>query len=183
MPRLLPFLFLLSLSIALAGVHPARAHELGTIQVSASFREGGTWQVDVAIDEEHIPKVPATRPAGATRYGRIAGLTPELAARLGTFLGALADRSTLAFDGRPAVPETLSADLPPPPADDPFAPPPKLTLHLTGATPPGARAATFATAIPVGSYPVAFRNEGDAMPTRRWQKAGEAGAAFPLSPR
>jgi hypothetical protein len=139
--------------------------------------------VDLAIDEEHVPKLPATRPAGATRHGRIAGLTPEIAARLGPFLGALADRSALAFDGRPAAPETLSVDRPPPPADDPFAPPPKVTLHLTGEIPPGARTAAFATAVPVGNYPLAFWNEGDAMPTRRWQTSGEPGKPFPLSPR
>jgi hypothetical protein len=174
-------LFLIYMTVSI--VPALDAHELGTIQVSASFQQGGTWRVDVAIDEEHIPKLPATRPAGATRYGRIAGLTPEIAARLGIFLAALTDRSTLAFDGRPAAPEKVAVDRPPPPADDPFAPPPKVTLHLSGDIPPGARAAAFSTTIPVGTFPLAYSNEGDAAPYRRWQKEGEAGTAFPLSPR
>jgi len=142
--------------------------------------------VDVAIDEEHIPgpeRLGSTHPAGETRYGPIAGLTPELRARLGIFLSALADRSALAFDGRPAVPESLSVDRPPPSADDPFAPLPKVTLHLQGAIPPGAKTAAFSTAVPVGNFPLAYRNEGDAEPSRRWQKSGEAGTPFPLSPR
>jgi HupE/UreJ protein len=165
---------------------PARAHELGTIQVAATFRQGGTWQVDVAIDEEHIPRLPpraTTRPAGETRFGPIAGLTPELRSRLGVFLSVLVDRSALSFDGRPVTPERLSVDLPPPPADDPFAPRPKVTLHLQGATPPGARTVSFATAVPLGNYPAAFWNEGATEPSRSWQKGGEAGRPFPLSAR
>ncbi len=128
----------------------------------------------------------SVRPAGETRYGPLAGLTPELRDRLGIFLSALADRSALAFDGWPATPESLSVDRPAPPADDPFAPLPKVTLHLKGAIPPGARAATFSTTLPVGTYPLAFVNEGDPAPSRRWQQGGpkgEAGEPFPLSPR
>jgi HupE/UreJ protein len=175
-----PLLLLLSLVWTAL---PARAHELGTIQVTATFRQGGTWQVDVAIDEEHIPKLPARRPAGATRFGPIAGLTPELRARLGVFLSALADGSTLAFDGHAARPQALAVNRPAPPADDPFAPPPKVTLHLQGEIPPGSRAAAFQTTVPVGRYPAGFLNEGEAIPSRRWQASGEPGQPFPLSPR
>jgi hypothetical protein len=176
-------LFLLSLFLVAVLASPAVAHELGTVQVSASFAQDGTWRVDVAIDEEHVPKVAVSRP-GETRYGAIAGLTPELRGRLGAFLSALADRSSLAFDRRKAAPEKLSVDRPAPPADDPFAPPPKVTLHLAGTIPAGARAATFSTAIPLGHYPVAFWNEGDTAPSRRWQQGGEGGGPpFPLSPR
>jgi hypothetical protein len=178
-------LFFFSL-LALALTSSAQAHELGTIQVYVTFHQGGTWQVDVAIDEEHIPRLPAGRPAGETRYGPLAGLTPELRDRLGIFLTALADRSALAFDGRPATPESLAVDRPAPPADDPFAPLPKVTLHLKGAIRPGARAATFSTTLPIGTYPLALVNEGDPAPSRRWQQGGpkrEAGEPFPLSPR
>ncbi|HTQ79710.1 MAG TPA: HupE/UreJ family protein, partial [Thermoanaerobaculia bacterium] len=160
----------------------AWAHELGTIQVTATFEREGTWRVAIAIDEEHIPPVTVARP-GETRFGPIAGLTPPLRARLGAFLSALADRSALAFDGRTVTPERISVDLPPPPADDPFAPPPKVTLHLTGATPPGAHAASFSTTLPLRYYPIAYQNAGDEMPTRRWQEAGKTGAPFGLDPR
>ena len=180
-----PSLLLLSL-LLFSLASPAQAHELGTIQVYVTFHPGGTWQVDASIDEEHIPPIPATRPAGETRYGPIAGLTPDFKARLGTFLSAIADRSTLAFDGRPTVPEALSVDRPVPPADDPFAPLPKVTLHLKGAIPPGAKTATFSTTLPIGSYPLSLTNEGDAIPSRRWPQGGpkaETGDPFPLSPR
>jgi HupE / UreJ protein len=177
--RAIPGLVLLLLSIAL----PAGAHELGTIQAYVTLQAGGTWKLDVAIDEEHVPKVRSDRPVGESRYGRIAGLTPALAARLGTFLSVLADGSTVAFDGRPAAPESVAVDLPPPPADDPFAPPPKVTLHMKGAIPPGARTVAFTTSVPVGNYPAAFVVEGDPLPPRKWQKGGVAGSAFPLPPR
>jgi hydrogenase/urease accessory protein HupE len=180
--RTLLFAFLLPLALT----PPSYAHELGTIQAYVTFQPGGTWKVDISIDEEHIPPLPATRPAGETRYGPISGLTPEWRARLGIFLSALADRSTLAFDGRPAVPEAISIDRPASPADDPFAPLPKITLHLKGAIPPGAKTATFSTTLPIGSYPLALTNEGDAMPSRRWPQGGpaaETGDPFPLSPR
>ncbi len=180
LPLLAPLCFFLLLAL------PASSHELGTIQAYVTFQPGGTWKVDISIDEEHIPPLPATRPAGETRYGPISGLTPELRSRLGVFFSALTDRSTLAFDGREAVPESLSVDRPASPADDPFAPLPKLTLHLKGAIPPGAKTATFSTTLPIGSYPLALTNEGDAMPSRRWPQGGpaaETGDPFPLSPR
>jgi hypothetical protein len=176
------FLFFLLFALT----QPAIAHELGTIQAYVTFLPGGTWKVDITIDEEHIPPLPTTRPAGETRYGPLSGLTPEWRARLGTFFSALTDRSTLAFDGRPAVPEELSVDRPASPADDPFAPLPKITLHLKGAIPPGAKTATFSTTLPIGSYPLSLTNEGDAMPSRRWPQGGpkaETGDPFPLSPR
>jgi hypothetical protein len=181
-----PFPLLAPLCLFLLLALPARAHELGTIQAYVTFQPGGTWKVDISIDEEHIPPLPASRPAGETRYGPISGLTPELRSRLGIFFSALADRSTLAFDGRPAVPEALSVDRPASPADDPFAPLPKLTLHLKGAIPSGAKTATFSTTLPIGSYPLSLTNEGDAMPSRRWPQGGpkaETGDPFPLSLR
>src|SRR4051812_9328135 len=84
------------------GLAPAvRAHEMGSIQVNASFHRDGTYRVDVAIDEERVSGIPAAGPPGETRFGRIAGFVIAVPsseqARLGPFFRALAERSTLAF--------------------------------------------------------------------------------------
>jgi len=172
--------------VSLLGLAPAaRAHELGTIQVTVSFHRDGTYRVDVAIDEERVSGVTGTAPPGKTRYGRISGFTTVVPqaerARLGPFFQTLAERSTLAFDGRPSPPQELAVDRPPAPADDPFAPPPKLTLHLAGSLPPGARAATWAIALPIGSFPIGFQNEGDATLSRQWLEGGHPSRPFQLS--
>lgn len=192
------------MGLALAACLPAAAHELGTIQVEASFRRDATWEVAVAIDETHLtgagasgasassaaPGSPATSPA-PTSAGNpasvspggtppIEGLTPDLAVRLGPFVRSLAAGASPAFDGRPARPARISI-AEPAPSDDPFAPTPRPTLHLSGPIPPGARAFTWSQALPVGSYPLALLNDGDAAPSRQWLKDTGASAPFLLA--
>lgn len=48
--RLLAVLFL-AVSVCL----PLLAHELGLIQVEATFRKDGTYAVDLLVDKEHLP--------------------------------------------------------------------------------------------------------------------------------
>lgn len=164
---------------------PVHAHELGAIQVTATFRHDGTYQVDVAVDDSHLPSsLQPGRADGGTLFGPIAGMTPALQAKAGPFLQALVERSTIAFDGRRVAPRELAVERPaPPPAGDPFAPARRLTLHLRGPIPPGSRAFTWAVAIPLGSYPLALKNEGDAGPAWRWGEGGTASAPFLLAAR
>jgi len=172
----------LALACLAASPAAARAHELGVIQVSAVFERDGTYRVDVAIDEERGPMVAAGVGAEPTPRERALKLpVPADLSQVVPFLQLIAGRSTLAFDGRPAVPETLAVDRPPAPANDPFAPLPRLTLHLKGAVPAGARRAVWTVAIPLGSFPLAFANAGDASPSRQWVIGGRPSRPFALS--
>lgn len=159
--RLLSILFLLL-------AREASAHELGVIQVTATFRGDATYHLAISIDEEHIPELPKPgHPAGETRWGKIAGLTPPLQERIGELAQALADHSEIAFDGRPAPPRSLRVEELPP-TDDPFAPAPRPTLHLEGRIPGGAREFQWSTTLGLGSYALVLQNEGDRTPARQW---------------
>lgn len=176
-------LLALGLLAALAG--PAAAHELGVIQVNATFRPDATYHLAITVDEEHIPPLPApARPAAETRHGRIAGLAgADVTPRLAGFLQALVDRSTPAFDGRAAWPRELRFAPAGPPSDDPFAPAPRPTLHLEGRIPGGARAFTWSTDLPLGTYALVARSEGDAAPARQWLVGPGASRPAPLAAR
>ena len=65
--RVLSYLF--SIGLALLTVPPAAAHEMGTIQAAASFHRGGTWEVAISVDEEHIPPVEGSAPGAAPAHG------------------------------------------------------------------------------------------------------------------
>jgi hydrogenase/urease accessory protein HupE len=167
----------LFLSVAL------QAHELGVIQVTATFRGDATYHLAIAIDEQHIPELPAPgHPPGETRWGRIQGLTPPLQERIGELAQALADHSAIVFDGRPAPPRTLRV-AEPPPTEDPFAPAPRPTLHLKGRIPGGAQTFTWSTTLGLGSYPLALQNEGDPAPARQWLIAPGKSQPFRLAAR
>lgn len=169
------------LGSALTGA-PLAAHEMGTIQVAASFRVDGTWEVAVAVDEEHVP------PAGEADGGNpgnpagppIAGMTPALEARIGPFLRTLAAGAAPAFDGRRVRAERIAIEEPAP-SDDPFAPAPRPTLRLSGAIPSGARSFSWSQPLAVGRYPLALASAGDPAPARQWLRDSQASAPFALA--
>src|SRR4051794_6905243 len=99
----LPFLVCALLLACLAA--PGRAHELGKVQVYTTFQKGGTYRIEMVLDDEHLTAADAGGPAAVTRYGPIAGLTGPLDARLGRFLGQIVDGATVLFDGKPVTPE------------------------------------------------------------------------------
>jgi HupE / UreJ protein len=160
----------------LAGA-PARAHELGPFQVYGTFLRGGTFRLDVKIDDEHLATAQLGGPARATRLGRIAGLRGPTEQRFGRFLSDLADSLTVAFDGVPVTP-TLAME---PQADGGGGAPARATLRVEGWIPGGARAFTFASSLPVKSYPLVLRCEGDESSSWRWMAGGETSAPFQLA--
>jgi hydrogenase/urease accessory protein HupE len=179
----LPALVALAL---LAPARPARAHEMGKLQVTVELRRDATYRVDIAIDEQRVSGFLAAGGGPAeTRYGPIAGFAaavpPAERGQIGPFFRTLAERSALSFDGRLSPPERLWVDRPASPADDPFAPPPKLTLHLAGPIPPGTKAATWRLDLLIGSFPIGFRNEGDAALSRQWLDGESDSRPFALS--
>lgn len=169
-----------SLVLAVLGVlfvlsPAAYGHELGKVQVYATFLADGTYRIDVPVDDDHLAPKDLGGPAGETRYGRIAGLTPEADARYGRFFRSFLDGATISFDGRAVSPRVAIA----PP--DPEAPPGRVTLRLHGPIPGGARAFTWSDSLAIGSYPVVLRNEGDETAVWRWLEGAQASPAFSLA--
>jgi hydrogenase/urease accessory protein HupE len=164
---------ILILAVLLA-VPAAQAHELGKVQVYATFLKDGTYRIDVPIDPEHLARSDKGGPAGETRYGAIQDLAPDMDRQWGTFLRSFVDGATVSFDGRPVEP---TAGIAPP---DPEEPPGRITLWLHGPIPGGARAFTWKNAMALGSYPLVLQNEGDESSEWKWLEKDAESAPFPL---
>ena len=169
---------------AMAAPAAARGHELGPFQVYGSFQRDGSFRLDVRVDEEHLQASQLGGPARPTRYGRIAGLAGPAEQVFGRYLGDLADSFTLSFDGVP-VAATLSMD----PQDGVGGggggrgggAPARATMRVEGWVPGGARAFTFASSLPVKSFPLVLRCEGDELSTWRWLAGGQVSPPFELA--
>jgi HupE / UreJ protein len=155
----------------------AGAHELGPFQVYGTFLRSGAFRLDVKVDEEHLAPGQMGGPARRTRYGRIAGLNAPVEERFGRFLSELADSLTLAFDGVTVTP-TLAMD---PQGGGEAGAPARATMVVEGWIPGGARAFTFASSLPVKSYPLVLRCEGDESSSWKWMAGGETSAPFQLA--
>ena len=153
----------------------ARAHELGKIQIYATFLKDGTYRIDIPVDPAHLwpgDKGPAE---GATRHGPIAGLTPEVDRQFGKFLRDLANGATISFDGAAVEPKLAIV---PPAADDP---PGRTTLRLAGPIPAGSRAFNFKEEVPLGTFPLVLLIEGEESSVWQWLDAGATSPPFSLA--
>jgi hypothetical protein len=166
--------FLLA-ALLLLGAAAAHAHQLGKIQVYATFLKDGTYQIDVPLDPSHMTPEDLGGPAGETRYGAVAGLTPAIDREFGRLLRSFVDGATVAFDGRPVQPAVAIA---PPDAD---APADRVTVRLQGDIPGGARSFRWTNTIKVGSYPLVLKNAGDESSSWQWLDAGAESQPFALA--
>jgi len=166
----------LALVFALAAFAPAaRAHELGKVQVYATFQKDGTYRIDIPVDEEHLAAKDAGPSGGDTRFGPIQGITPDVDKLYGRFFRSLVDGVSISFDGRAVRPELAIA----PP--DPDAPPGRATLRLHGPIPGGAHAFTWSDALALGSYPLILQNEGDESSLWQWLEGSATSQPFSLA--
>ena len=158
--------FIVLFVLALALPSAAGAHELGKVQVHATFLKDGTYRVELVVDEEHLTPQDVGGPAGATRYGPIAGMPAEVDQRFGRLFHSLVDGATVAFDGQAVPPkvEFLPAD--------PEAPPGRMTVRLHGPIPGGARTCTWSERAPIGSYPLIPQSEGEESAVWQWLEGG-----------
>jgi len=166
----LAFIVLLMLALAPA----ARAHELGKIQVYATFLKDGTYRIDLVTDDEHLTTRDGGGPAGRTRYGPIHGLPEDLDRRFGYFFRSLVNGATISFDGKPVQP---AVEFAPP---DPAAPPGRMTIRLHGPIPGGAQVFTWSEAS-AGFYPLIPQNEGDEGAAWQWLDASATSQPFRLA--
>jgi hydrogenase/urease accessory protein HupE len=169
--RLSVALFLL-VALTSPAVH---AHELGKVQVYVNFFKDGTYRIEVPVDAEHLTPGDMGGPAGETRYGRIADLSPKVDRQFGKFLRSFVDGATIRFDGRTVEPKVEMA----PP--DPEALPGRATLRLHGPIPGGAQRFTWQDANAVGSYPLVAQNEGDESAFWLWLNGGASSPPLSLA--
>jgi hypothetical protein len=114
-------------------------------------------------------------PAGKTRLGAIAGLTPEIDAKYGKLLRRFVDGAIVSFDGRPVEPEVEIV----PPDND--TPPGRTTMRLRGPIPGGVHTFVWKEATPLGSYPLVLQNEGDESAVWGWLSGSASSPPFALS--
>lgn len=181
MPRRI-HIFALALLFALAWSSAAAAHELGKVQVYATFLKDGTYRIDLVADEEHLTPQDGGAPGASRSSGEAAipGLTGEVDRLFGHLFRSLAESAVIAFDGRPVRPE---AEILPP---DPEGPTGRATLRLHGPIPGGARTFTWAftgsgAAPGLGSYPLILQNEGDESSLWQWLEGSAGSQPFSLS--
>jgi len=158
----------------------ALAHELGPFQVYGSFQRGGSFRLDVKVDQEHLVAAQMGGPARPTRYGRIRGLSAPVEAVFGRYLSDLADSLTVAFDGTPVTP-TLAMDPDPESLGSGGGAPVRATMRVEGWIPGGAHAFTLASSLPVKSFPLVLRCEGDESATWRWVEGGATSPPYALA--
>jgi len=161
---------------------PAWGHELGPFQVYGTFLRTGAFRLDIKVDDEHLPSAQLGGPARRTRYGRIGGLNGTAEQRFGRFLSDLADSLTLRFDGVAVAPD-LAMDPEGGGAAAAAGGPAWATLRVEGWVPGGARVFTFASSLPVKSYPLVLRCEDDESSTWRWVAGGATSPGYGLAPR
>jgi hypothetical protein len=174
----LPRILLLAALLVLTAF-AVHAHELGKIQVYATFLKDGTYRIDIPVDPTHLwPGDKGAGAAGETRYGPIQGLTPAVDQRFGKFLRTLTEGSTVLFDGAPVGPRL---EIVPPAADDP---PERATLRLQGAIPAGSHSFNWkeeGTLGRLGTYPLILQIEGEESSTWQWLDAGATSPDFSLA--
>jgi hypothetical protein len=156
----------------LLALSTASAHELGTIRTYARFRKGGTYEVEVFIDREHLP--PGFAASAGPPRAPIRGVRRDSADGAARILADVANHSRIAFDGRPVEPAFEWK------GGDPAAG--EIVLCMTGAIPGGARTFTWANSLRLGTYLLTVRAEGE-EPERAWVEGGEESRPFVLQTR
>ena len=158
----------------------ALAHELGPFQVYGTFQRGGAFRLDVKVDQEHLVAAQMGGPARLTRYGRIRGLSGPVEAVFGRYLSDLADSLTVAFDGTPVTPTFTMDPDPESLGSGGGGAPVRATMRVEGWIPGGAHAFTLASSLPVRSFPLVLRCEGDESSTWRWVEGGATSPPYAL---
>jgi hypothetical protein len=157
---------------------PVGAHELGIVQVQATFDGKGAVTVDLLVDPPHLPPVESLGPVSGMPRA-VEGLETVSDERVRAFVPLFLSRTTLAFDG-------LAADLPAAVLAAPDAAASALpgfhpvVVRLAGRVPPGAREFTFRNGLKLGYFVLTLRAPGR-EPERQWLDGDQQSAPFALT--
>ena len=158
--------------LALACAVPARAHEIGKTQVTATFRPNGTYQIDISVDPDALLtklEVSSGEPMSsassrAERDRRIEALSNTFVDRIGVRFEGVADRPRFQY-----LPASAFSD---------FAQAASV-VRLTGQVPAGAPDVTFAYGLAMGSYALNVR-VGDSPLQTLWLEGSRSSAPVSL---
>ena len=162
--------------LCLTAAVPASAHELGATQAVATFRDDGTYQIDVIVDPDALLirlQIAGRRPAAA--IPRVSG-RDERNTRIRALGDVFLDAIAVQFDAvavRPAFeyrPAAALSDLAQTPS----------VVRLTGRVPPAARDMTFAYGLATGSYALNVRI-GDGPVQTYWLDGPRPGPTVSLT--
>jgi len=132
------------------------AHELGLVQVEATFHQDGTYAVDLLVDREHLPL-----------QAKGMAVPPDV------FLRGIEKSAVIAFDGRPAPHENVAIAV--------VEGKPNVTrLRMTGRTPPSVSRFTFADDALMGYFVLKLQSEGKSDAVTQWLDGGKTSTPFPL---
>jgi hypothetical protein len=148
--------FLAAFLLAASFCVPLLAHELGLVQVEATFKKDGTYDVDLLVDREHLP----LQVSGAA-------MSPD------AFLRGIEKSAVLAFDGKVAAhgtPEVRTVE----------GKPNVTRLRMTGRTPPEVSRFTFADNAILGFFVIKLRSEGREGKETQWVDGGKVSPPYPL---
>jgi hypothetical protein len=135
---------------------PLLAHELGLVQVEATFQKDGTYVADILVDREHLPMQVAA-----------SGMSMD------AFLRSLEKSAVLSFDGRSAPHGKAEVGT--------AAGKPNVTrLRLRGTTPSAVSGFTFANDAIPGFFVIKLRSEGRPGTVTQWVDAGKTSPSYPL---
>ena len=148
--------FIAALFLAASLGAPLLAHELGMVQVEATFKKDGTYDVDLLVDREHIP----LQVSGAA-------VPPDV------FLRGIESSAVLSFDGKPAghgSPQVSTVE----------GKPNVTRLRMTGRTPIAVSRFTFADKAIMGFFVINLRSEGRKGMVTQWVDGATASPPYPL---
>jgi hypothetical protein len=148
--------FIAALFLAASLGVPMLAHELGMVQVEATFRKDGTYDVDLLVDREHLP----LQVSGGA-------VPPDV------FLRGIESPAVISFDGRPAghgSPQVTTVE----------GKPNVTRLRMTGRTPTAVTRFTFADKAIMGFFVLKLRSEGREGMVTQWVDGGQASPPYPL---
>ena len=148
--------FLAALFLAASLGAPLLAHELGMVQVEATFKKDGTYDVDLLVDREHLP----LQASGAA-------VPPDV------FLRSIESSAVISFDDKPAghsSPQVSTVE----------GKPNVTRLRLTGRTPTAVSRFTFADKAIMGFFVIQLRSEGRDGAITQWVDGGQTSPPYPL---
>ncbi len=108
----------------------------------------------------------------------IENLTPAIGTEVGGLVAGAIDGARIAFDGRPASPRMELVV--PQGGVAALKGAPELTIRLSGAIPPGARAFTWSNTGAPGAYMLTIRAGQDERAERRWLEGAQESPPFAL---
>lgn len=180
----IPFVLATLAAISLLCGSTAWAHEIRPAIVNVTFDADNHYTIDIGLNVEAIlagvsPKHRNTNESpNANRYNNLRALSPErLRPRIRAFVPRLLGGVHVTFDGQPATPHFVSADVPPV-GDLGLAR--QTHLRLAGEVPPGSSTFRWSYAEDFGPNVLRLKRAQDRQITAVWLRSGDASDPYPL---